>query len=137
MGPREEAVGGRKRPSVLAGALKALIAAAVLATRPDDSRLAIRGLVLRLLGPPLARFERDPGTDYKATLQDWVQREHRTVPIYRTVGESGSPHARVFTVAVRLKGKVLGTGSGHTRREADQKAARNALAKLRVGGSPP
>lgn len=137
MGPREEAVGGRKRPSVLAGALKALIAAAVLATLPDDSRLAIRGLVLRLLGPSLARFERDPGTDYKATLQDWVQREHRTVPIYRTVGESGSPHARVFTVAVRLKGKVLGTGSGHTRREADQKAARNALAKLRVGGSPP
>jgi len=130
MGPREEAVGGRERPSVLAGALKALIGAAVLATRPDASRLAIRGLVIRLMGSSLARLEQDPGTDYKASLQDWGQRVRKAVPIYRVVDESGSAHEKIFTVEARLKGQVLGAGRGRSRRAADQNAAKDALMKL-------
>ena len=68
--------------------------------------------------------------DYKTALQELVQRQADQVLSYRMVGEHGPDHAKVFSAEVLLNGKAIGSGSGHSKKEAEQSAARSALAYL-------
>ena len=68
--------------------------------------------------------------DYKTALQELVQRKPNQVLHYEPVSESGPDHAKVFAVAVTLNGQVIGLGSGHSKKEAEQSAARAALEQL-------
>jgi len=72
--------------------------------------------------------------DYKTELQEIAQSVHRASPIYRVVDAPGPMHARVFEVEVTLHANALGRGSGRTKKEAEQKAAMNALAD--INGDP-
>ena len=68
--------------------------------------------------------------DYKTALQELVQRQADQVLTYRMVGEHGPDHAKVFSAEVLLNGNALGSGSGHSKKEAEQAAARSALEYL-------
>ena len=68
--------------------------------------------------------------DYKTALQELVQRQADQVLTYRMVGEQGPDHAKTFAAEVLLNGAPLGTGTGHSKKEAEQAAAKAALETL-------
>ena len=122
----EEQSGGRGRASILADAVEALIAAIYL----DRGMRVVREMILSLLGDHLeaiARSECD--LDYKTLLQEKIQELHRKPPTYHVVAESGPDHDRTFTAEVRLAARTLGKGSGKSKKQAEQAAARDALGR--------
>jgi ribonuclease III len=127
LGRGEELTGGRKKASLLADALEAVVAAIYLET-------GLSG-VLRLVDRMLSgAFERAAaGTldrDYKTQLQEVAQARCRTAPRYRVSAESGPDHAKVFEVELDLHGEILGRASGRSKKDAEQAAARLALEAL-------
>ena len=124
LGKGEEAGGGRQRQSILADATEAVFAAVYL----DGGMERVRELICRVLlsRAPAAEERRD----YKTTLQEIVQRRSGQVLTYHMVDESGPDHNKTFTAEVWLNGEGVGTGSGHSKKEAEQAAARDALEKL-------
>ena len=124
LGKGEEAGGGRQRQSILADATEAVFAAVYL----DGGMERVRELICRvLLSRATAAEER---RDYKTTLQEIVQRRSGQVLTYHMVDESGPDHNKPFLFQVRLNGAPVGQGRGHSKKEAEQAAARDALEKL-------
>ncbi len=125
LGRGEEAGGGRQRPSIRADAVEAVLAAVYLDGGLDPVRRIIQRYILtrEIAGLTQPR-------DYKTTLQELVQREGAQVLQYRLTGESGPDHDKRFTVEVALNGAPLGSGSGHSKKEAEQMAARAAIRML-------
>ena len=127
LGHGEEAGGGRERPSILADATEAVIAAVYL----DGGIEAASALIHRVLldnAVELRTVERR--RDYKTALQELVQRTPNQALRYRLAGETGPDHDKTFTITVSLNHVILGTGSGHSKKEAEQMAARDALEHL-------
>ena len=124
LGKGEEAGGGRQRQSILADATEAVFAAVYL----DGGMERVRELICRVLlsRAPAAEERRD----YKTTLQEIVQRRSGQVLTYHMVDESGPDHNKTFLFQVRLNGAPVGQGRGHSKKEAEQAAARDALEKL-------
>lgn len=120
----EVEAGGRVRRRLLAQAFEALIGAVYL----DQGMDVTRDLTLRLLQPEIERLEREqPLTDAKSYLQQLTQASTGTRPIYRVVSTTGPGHRPHFVVEVCLEDKILGTGEGDKKQEAEQAAARQAL----------
>jgi ribonuclease-3 len=124
LGKGEEATGGRRRASTLADAFESLIGAVYL-----DSGLApARELILRLFESEIGQMaicpdERNP----KGELQEVLQAIHNEAPAYRVIGESGPDHRRVFQSEVSWRGKVLAAGKGKSKKDAEARAAAEAL----------
>jgi len=122
----EEQSGGRKRSSILADALEAVIAAIYL----DRGKTLARKVIVELFSDHLGAIERaEHELDYKTVLQEKIQELHRRPPSYHVVGESGPDHDRTFVAEARLAGRVLGKGTGKSKKQAEQAAARAALGK--------
>ena len=129
MGKGEEAGGGRNKPTNLAGALEAMIGAVYL----DRGLKAARDVVSRLLGDEWQKLHQrgiSAGTDFKSRLQELTQSRFQQTPIYRLVAEAGQPHDMVFTTEVCVNGRVVGIGSGRSKKLAEKEAARAALERL-------
>ena len=127
LGRGEEQGGGRRRPSILADATETVFAAVYL----DGGMEAASELIHRVLldkGREEAVEERR--RDFKTELQELVQRKSGSTLGYRLVGSTGPDHAKVFEAAVLLNGEVFSTGTGHSKKEAEQAAAGAALEKL-------
>ena len=122
-GKGEEQSGGRERPSILADAVEAMLAAIYLDSGLPEATGFVETYVLRTLENEGASFT----TDYKTTLQELVQQKSGRAIEYRMIGESGPDHQKVFVVEALLNGEPLGQGSGRTKKEAEQAAARVAL----------
>ena len=118
--------GGRERPSILADAAEALIAAIYLDGGYSEAKKFIDERLLCQLG------EEEPlyFSDAKTALQELVQQHSGAVLSYELIGESGPDHQKSFTVEVLLNGKRLGEGSGHSKKEAEQAAAAEALKQI-------
>jgi len=135
LGPGELKSGGRRRASILAGAVEALVGAVHL----DGGCEASRALVRRLLEPQLERLGEglDPEAvlkDPKTRLQEWLQGRGRPLPVYRLLETQGKDHARNFRVRCELVDAGLGAeGRGSSRRAAEQEAARRVLERLEGG----
>lgn len=127
LGRGEESCGGRERASILADATEAVLAAVYLDGGIDEARRLIHRVLLDREGEEDAERKR---RDYKTLLQERAQREANCVLSYEMTGESGPDHAKTFTASVLLNGTALGTGSGHSKKEAEQMAARDALEHL-------
>ncbi|MBQ7737118.1 MAG: ribonuclease III [Oscillospiraceae bacterium] len=127
LGKGEEHNGGRERPSILSDAVEAVIAAIYL----DGGIAPASALIHRCLLDELGPMEPDCYNDFKTALQEFVQRQSGQVLIYELTGESGPDHDKTFSVRVLLNGEPLGEGTGHTKKEAEQAAARNALETLK------
>lgn len=117
----EEATGGRKRQSLLGNVYEALVGAIFL----DDGFEQAQKFVYR----QLKKKRRIVETDFKSRLQELVQKKYKSPPIYFVSNEEGPDHAKEFTLEVRVNKKVLGTGTGRSKKEAEQRAAREALKK--------
>jgi ribonuclease-3 len=133
LGKGEELSKGREKHSLLADALEALIAAVYL----DGGLEASRAFTLRVLEDELLATHAEqarPGMDdYKTQLQEICQKRFETLPRYETVRESGPDHEKVFEVELTIQGIMRGVGSGHSKKEAEQQAAREALIQLTGG----
>ena len=128
LGNGEEAGGGRTRPSILADATEAVIAAVYL----DGGLAAASSLIHRvLLDCEREEVVEERRRDYKTVLQELVQRKSGSTLNYRMVGSDGPDHAKVFEAAALLNGEEFSTGTGHSKKEAEQSAARAALEKLK------
>jgi len=124
LGQGEEATGGRQRPSNLARALEAVLGAVLL----DRGWIAARRVVLRLWHQELRAVR--PSPDHKSRLQAVLQARERLTPHYRTLRERSPSGEPLFEVEVVAGERVLGRGSGASKKQAQQAAAREALARL-------
>lgn len=127
LGKGEELSGGRKRPSLLADAFEAFVGALYL----DQGLTAVQHFLQSYIFPQIdeGRFARV--TDFKSQLQEKVQHDGMGELKYVIVEERGPAHNREFKAEVRLSGIALGTGVGRSKKEAEQRAASEALLKLR------
>lgn len=127
LGRGEEAGGGRERMSILADAVEAVFAAVYL----DGGIAEASALIHRvLLDAEREADVEERRRDYKTALQEQVQRKAGQELTYCMVGEQGPDHAKIFSAEVRLNGIAVGSGSGRSKKEAEQSAARAALAAL-------
>ena len=126
LGHGEERFGGRSRASILADAVESVIAASFL----DGGMDAAKGIITRfvLCDVPVSKLH---NTDYKTALQELVQQKKNQTLCYRLVGESGPDHDKVFTAQVLLNDRVVGEGTGSSKKRAEQDAARAALEQLK------
>jgi len=131
LGRGEEQQAGREKPSLLADALEAVLAAVFL----DGGLKAAERLTRRLFTPCLESLAESSRQDFKTALQEYSQARYKTSPIYLLLSESGPGHARHFQVEVALLGQPLARGEGRSKKQAEQNAARAALELLRGGGS--
>jgi len=125
LGRGEEKGQGRKRPSILADAVEAVLAAIYL----DGGFRPVTKLIRKYLDPRtyLAEFE---NTDYKTALQEVIQEKSGQLLTYSTTGESGPDHSKLFTVEVWINGDFIARGTGKSKKEAEQAAAQTALGEL-------
>ena len=128
LGKGEESGGGRHRPSILADAVEAVLAAVYLDGGIDEARALVHRILLEKEPEQVVESRR---RDCKTELQELVQRKPNQELRYELISESGPDHAKVFTVAVMLNGQVVGLGSGHSKKEAEQSAARTALEQMK------
>ena len=127
LGKGEERTRGRERPSILADMVESLIAAMYLDSGSlEQSRRFIREELLMQadLG------EQHLGEDYKTMLQELIQRHPNQHIAYELISESGPDHDKTFTFRVSVNGEAAGEGSGRSKKEAEQMAARQALEAL-------
>ncbi len=124
-----EQVTQRVRVRMLAGAYEALVGAIHL----SQGRAAAEQFVLGFLERDLDGILRQESVaNPKGRLQEVLQERDRIGPEYETIATAGPDHAREFTVAVKIRDELLGEGQGRSKREAEQEAARSALAQLGV-----
>jgi len=124
LGRGEEAGGGRERTSILADATEAVFAAVYLDGGIGEASALIHRVLLDAEREEVVEERR---RDYKTALQELVQRQADQVLSYRMVGEQGPDHAKIFMAEVLLNGEPVGSGSGRSKKEAEQAAARSAL----------
>lgn len=127
LGRGEELTGGRDKPSLLADALEAVIAAVYL----DGGLDAARRVVLAAFAELLANLSRPESADHKTELQELCQRDFSVLPVYRVLRESGPDHHKQFDVELSIRGEVYGVGTGRSKKEAEQQAARIALERIK------
>ena len=128
LGHGEERFGGRSRNSILADAMESVIAACFL-----DGGIAAALKVVQqfiLVEVPVTKLH---NVDYKTQLQELVQQKKNQVLSYTLVGESGPDHDKQFDVEVSLNGTVVGSGSGSSKKRAEQSAAASAIERLFPG----
>lgn len=124
LGKGEELTNGRSKPSILANTVEALLGALYLDAGFNEAREVIKKLFIPLIE------ELNSGKliqDFKSKLQEYTQETHKTRPEYKLVKETGPAHDRTFNVVIILEDRVIGEGEGKTKKEAEQRAAREAL----------
>ena len=124
LGHGEEMSGGRDRPSIVSDAFEAVIAALYLDGGLETARAFILPFVTSVLTDAAA------DEDYKTRLQEVVQQNPEERVRYVLTGESGPDHNKHFTVEVHLNSNCIGRGEGHSKKQAEQNAAREALALM-------
>jgi len=126
LGRGEVVSGGRDKPSILADALEAVIGAVYL----DAGWAPAQDIVLSLLGERIGRAADEPDDfDHKSRLQEMAVRQGAGVPRYLVVG-SGPDHDRTYDARVFVGGECRGVGTGSSKKDAEQEAARRAWLEL-------
>ncbi len=124
LGKGEEHTGGRQKTSILADTLEALLGAIYMDGGFTKAMQIIRKLFLTYIE---GLSSRSLDGDFKSLLQEFTQEAYKTRPEYELVGESGPPHQKIFTVALRIGGKFVAKGEGKSKKEAEQRAAKEAF----------
>jgi ribonuclease III len=132
LGRGEEHTGGRRKPSLLADACEAVMAAVYL----DGGYDAALGVVRRLFGSAIHACG-DGGYDFKTRLQEHAQGELRVQPRYSVVATAGPDHDKTFEVALSLGDREIARATGKSKKEAEQRAAERALAALALERASP
>lgn len=124
LGHGEEASGGRTRKTIIADIFEAFVGAMFL----DQGLDFVKKFIYTNIIPLIEKKEVDFFSDYKSILQEYVQTDRRSLE-YEVINEEGPSHNKVFTVVVKIDGIVYGKGVAHSKKEAEQEAAHDALRK--------
>ena len=127
LGKGEDASNGRNKSSILSCAYEAVIGAIF----EDSDYPTVEAIIARFFVPDMAvKKEELLMADAKSRLQEALQEKFNEAPSYRIDLEEGPSHQKVFTVSVLFKGDALGTGTGGSKKEAEQRAASATLEML-------
>jgi ribonuclease-3 len=127
MSQEEEKSGGRRRNSIISDAMEAVIGALYL----DGGIKASRDFIyLTIISRAEDVFTDSNQINYKGELLEYMQRLGEPPPYYEVISEEGPDHHKTFNVVVKAYGKIYGQGSGYSKKEAEQKAASQALETL-------
>ena len=132
LGRGEDRSKGREKDSLLADALEAVLAAVHLDGGFEASRTVTRHIFVEKLMHIAAQEEQPGAGDYKTQFQEWCQKRHDTLPRYATIRETGPDHQKSFEVELLIQGEVVGVGSGRSKKEAEQQAAKQALRQVGI-----
>ncbi len=127
LGGSELATGGQHKASILADAFEALLGAVFLDGGWDEARRLIQKLFATELTAPQAAYL---DADAKTKFQELAQARYRLTPVYELLEEAGPAHQKSFKVAAMIGAEIWGQGSGSTKKEAAQAAARQALSHM-------
>jgi ribonuclease-3 len=119
----EHQAGGRDRDSIVGNAMEAVLGAMYLEAGFEPTRKFVEKL--------LSKRKRLVSADFKSRLQEWAQKKFKIPPDYRIRNSHGPDHAKIFDVEVLVNNDILGEGSGKSKKEAEQAAARDALKKIK------
>jgi len=123
LGRGEELTKGREKPSILANCMEALLGALFL----DADFIRTKEIIHRLFMPLLKQIDsKNMADDFKSMLQEYTQEIYKARPDYLLVKESGPAHNKKFRMALSLDGKIIAEGEGKSKKEAEQKAAKEA-----------
>lgn len=128
LGKGEELMGGAQRSSNLADGFEALMGALYLSLGLEK----VSSFIIRVLKEKIRIAVQGNIADYKTQLQEHIQQEPKNKLVYRIIQEEGPDHHKYFQVAVYLNEEMIARGGGHTKKEAEQAAARLALQELGV-----
>lgn len=131
LGKGEIASGGAKRPSILADAFEAILAAIYLSKGFKISKKFVFDHLFKYIS---LAVEGELFLDYKTSLQELTQAEYGSRPVYELVGSYGPPQERIFKVKVMINEKEMGIGTGRTKKSAEQMAAHKAIDFLKRKG---
>ncbi|GGL44270.1 ribonuclease III [Sporolactobacillus putidus] len=126
LGRGEEATGGRKRPALLADVFEAFIGALYL----DQGLNTVNRFLKLVVYPRISDGTFSHVMDFKSQLQETIQRKNLGELDYDVVMEKGPTHQREFLSKVLLNGEVIGSGRGHSKKDSEQSAAREALKSI-------
>ena len=121
----EEMTGGRNRDSIVSDSFEAVLGAIYLDGGYEEAKRFIHGILLKDIENKQLFY------DAKTRLQEVVQSNKNQVLTYEILGEEGLEHNKTFIAEARINGKPIGSGRGHTKKEAEQRAAYEALLKLK------
>lgn len=127
LGKGESQEGKGIKRSILSNAFEALVSAVYF----DGGMEKCEAFVIAAIEKYTPDIERQSSRNFKAELQNYVQRKYQKVPAYRVVSAVGPDHAKTFEVTALVNGKPYGKGKGPSKKTAQQKAARNALKKIK------
>ena len=120
----EESSGGRKRKSILGDAFEALIGAVFL----DSDYYTAKNTALKFLPDKINNLENIEGIiDYKTVLQEVFQSKYKKMQEYEILDTKGPDHNKVFEISVKLNNKIIGIGRGKSNKEAEKRAAKEAI----------
>ena len=123
LGHGEELSGGREKPAILADCMEAVIGAYYL----DSGYKEAEKYVLSFIVPEIQKVVEQGIKDYKTLLQEKYQKYNKQCPVYELVSKTGPDHLQTFSVLVKLGDKQYGPAEGHSKKEAEQAAAKIAL----------
>lgn len=127
IGPAEEKQGGRMKESILACAFEAVLGALYL----DDKLENLYSFLIDLASKEVEFIDQnDVFYNPKTILQEFAQEKYKILPIYQTISETGPAHDKIFDIKVFIKEQEVGQGQGKSKKEAQQKAAYDAIEKL-------
>jgi ribonuclease-3 len=119
--------GGRESVTIVGNAMEAFICAIYLDGSFEDARKFIKTFILDDIK---SATKLEKLINYKSRLQEYFQAKSPVLPTYKVINEEGPDHARIFTVQVFMKNELLGEGTGKTKKEAEQSAAKKAMEKI-------
>lgn len=124
VGKGEETTGGRKRISILADAYEALIASIYI----DGGILNAQKFIVSEFSESIDSVVKESNSrDYKSRLQEYIQQTQGSIIRYEVTDEQGPPHNKTFFVNVLVDERIVGSGNGRSKKEAEQEAAKYAL----------
>jgi ribonuclease-3 len=125
----EQKAGGRKRPSIVADAIEAIIGAIYLDGGLEPAVEFIKNNVLIHLDKILSA---EHNQNFKSILLEYSQSKSYGLPLYIVKNEQGPDHKKLFTVDVKINDQIMGTGTGKSKKRAEQMAAKDALKKIEL-----
>ena len=131
MGRGEDLSGGREKPSLLADALEAVLAAIYLDSRKTEGFSRVSKIIYELYHEELPeQVDSFISRDYKSELQEFVQKNLNLPANYELVNQFGPDHQKEFEMVVKVEERILGRGRGFSKKQAGQAAAQDALNRL-------
>lgn len=126
LGKGERMNDGRGRDTILADLFEAIIGAIYI----DSGLQAAKKFLFKNFSAEIDKILKTPVKNFKAQLQDLIQKKFKEAPLYEVLNESGPDHSKHFEVRVSIQGKELGVGKGSSKKEAQQDAAEKAMKAL-------